>query len=364
MQVVSYEEIAMRQQRADEWISLADLHIRAAKHQMKRPGSETIVLFHLQQSMEKATKGLARAAGIPHHKLRGDIGHNNLFLLVKVIEIVVDSFDGYEDINNLLSNFYREGKDYNVTEHIHGVLSATASPKQARALQSEQYAKDIFTSALRMTPDEVNCLLSSFDKIRRAMVVPPIFVESIVKLTADPVKIQIPERGTNWIDNIANQASQQLLARIGAQASPALMGIIRNLAQESVRGSDISEEAMIAELEANKGNFYFDGQWVVKELPYILDMLTADLGLLIMGSLVWAHESYPRYPAYPDAPDEIEQAARQRKLGTKHYDSRMGVIRHIKPLMNNSERTIRLLKRSHEAGYLLMGASDVKSANT
>ena len=363
MQVVSLQEIAERRQRADEWIRLADLHIRAARHQMKKHGHETLVLYHLQQSMEKATKGLARAAGIPHQRLKGDIGHNNLFLLVKVIEIVVDSFDGYEDINALLSNFYKEGQDYDVTKHIHNVLSATASPKQARALQSEQYAKDIFTSALKMTPGEVDSLLSSFNRIRRAMVIPPNFVEGIVKLTADPVKIRIPESGSNWIDDIAIQASQQLLARIGAQASPALMGIIQNIAQESVRGSELDEEAMIAELEANGGNFYFDGQWLVKELPYILGMLTANLGLLIMGSLVWAHESYPRYPADPDAPDEIEEAARQRKLGTKHYDSRMGVIRHIKPLMNNSEKTIRLLKKSHEAGYLLMGASDVKSAS-
>ena len=213
-----------------------------------------------------------------------------------------------------------------------------------------------------MTPDEVDSLLSSFDRIRRVMAVHPKLLEGVVKLTADPVKIRIPESGTNWIDDIAIQSSQQLLARIGAQANPALMGIIQNLAQESVRGSDLDEETMKAELEANDGKFYFDGQWVAKELPYILDMLTANLGLLIMGSLVWAHESYPRYPADPDAPDEIDQAASQRKLGTKHYDSRMGVIRHIKPLMNNSERTIRLLKRSHEAGYLLMGATDVKAA--
>ena len=362
MQVVSHEEIARRQQRADEWIQLADKHIRAAKSQMKKPGQETLILYHLQQSMEKATKGLARAAGIPHQRLKSDIGHNNLFLLVKIIEIVIDSFDGYEDINNLLSNFQPEGENYDVTKHIHNVLSATASPKQAKTLESEQYAKDIFTSALRMTPGEVASLLSSFEKISKAMVVPPQFLADVLKLTADPVTIQIPERGTNWIDDIASQASQQLLARIGAQANPALMGVIQNLAQESVRGSELDEEAMAAELEANRGKFYFDGHWLVEELPHIFRMLSANLGLLIMGSLVWAHESYPRYPADPDAPDSIELAASQRKLGAKHYDSRMGVIRHIKPLTIHSGKTISLLKRSHRAGYLLMGGVDVKSA--
>ena len=217
MQVISHKEIAERQQRADAWIRLADKHIRAAKCQMRKSGQETLILYHLQQSMEMATKGLARATGIPHRKLKDDIGHNNLFLLIKIIEIVVDSFDGYEEINELLSNFYQEGKDYDVTKHIHNVLSATASPKQAKALDSEQYAKDIFTSALRLTPDEVSFLLSSFDRIARAMVVPPKLLEGIIKLTADPVTIQIPEHGTNWIDDIASQASQQLLARIGAQ---------------------------------------------------------------------------------------------------------------------------------------------------
>ena len=133
---------------------------------------------------------------------------------------------------------------------------------------------------------------------------------------------------------------------------------------QSIARNIPDQEGIEAELKANKGKPYkfdFDGHQLVEQAIGIPHMLLANLGLLIVGSLVWAHESYPRYPAEPDAPDSIEQAARERKLGVKHYTDEMGVIRHIKPLTAKADKTIRLLKSGYKAGYLLMSAKDAKS---
>ena len=136
--------------------------------------------------MEMGTKGLGRASGIPHYELRTEFGHNNLFLLVRIVQAVVDSMDGHELIGEVLANFHREGKNYDSAKHIQNVLEATASPRRAKALGSKQYASEVFTSGMRMPPEEVKFMLDSFDRIASRMQVPPQATRLIRKLTADP----------------------------------------------------------------------------------------------------------------------------------------------------------------------------------
>ena len=357
MNIVTAEEIAGRQQRAEEWIVEADKHIRTAKYLLKKDKIRNLTLPHVQQSMEMATKGLARASGVPHRELRTEIGHNNLFLFTKIIEIVIDSMEGYKQINDVLGCFYQEGRNYDVARHIQDVLAATASPRQAKDEDAKQYAGEIFDSGKKMTPDEVKFMLDSFDRITGVMKVPSPVQGLIREITSEPVNVRRPASGSNWMDEIVVQATQQLSSRIGAQADPAAVGLLQDIA----RSIPTSEEEMTAELEENNGRFYFDGDQLIEGMTGMLNMMSANMGLLIIGSLVWAHESYPRYPADPDAPDSIELAVKQRKLGTKHYTKEMGVIRHIKPLTVRADKTIRYLKRGYKAGYLLMGAKDVNS---
>ena len=245
----SPEEILNRQQRAEEWISESEKHIRAAKYLLRQEGLQNIVLYHLQQGMEMATKGLARASGVPHRKLRTEIGHNNLFLLVKIIEMVVDSMDGHRQINEVLSCFHQEGKNYDSAKHIQNVLEATASPRRAQSLGSKQYASKVFASAMRMPPEEVKFMLDSFDRITKRMQVPPQVTGLIRKLTADPLYFQIPAPGINWTDTIVKQATEQLVSRIGRHPNPATMAFLQDIARTIPNQEDIA-----AELEANKGN--------------------------------------------------------------------------------------------------------------
>ena len=350
------EEILNRQKRAEEWISEAEKHIRVARLLLKKKKLQNIVLYHLQQSMEMATKGLARASGISHSELRKEIKHNNLFLFVKIVEIVVDSLDGYEQINEVLACFYQEGKNYDSAKHIQDVLAATASPGNLQTSELKKYARKIFDSGMKMPPEEVKSLVDSFDRAIRLMQVSSQAKNLIRKLLATPIYLQTPAPEVNWMDDIINQVHQQLVGRVGASPNPAAVALVKDLARNIA-----TREEITAELKANNGKFCFDGDQFVKVTIGIPGMLLANLGLLIIGSLVWAHESYPRYPAEPDAPDSIEQAVGERKLGVKHYTNNMGVIRNIKPLTDKAAKTISLLKSANEAGFLLMSAKDAES---
>ena len=267
--------------------------------------------------------------------------------------------DGHKLISEVLAGFQREGTNYDSAKHIQNVLEATASPRRARALGSEQYASEVFTSGMRMPPEEVKFMLDSFDRIASGMQVPPQATRLLRKLTAEPIYFQLPTSAVNWTDDIVRQAAEQLHSRIGRRSNRAEVAFLQSIAR-----SFSDQEGIEAALRANEGKPYrfdFDGhQWVERAIG-IPQMLLANLGLLIVGSLVWVHESYPRYPAEPDAPDSIEQAARERKLGVKHYTDEMGVIKHIKPLTAKADMTIRLLKNGYKAGYLFMSAEDAKS---
>ena len=244
----SGEDIRNRQERAAEWISEADKHIRAAKALLRKEGLQNIVLYHLQQSMEMGTKGLARASGIPHCELRIEFGHNNLFLLVKIVQMVVGSMDGHKLINEVLASFNQEDKNYDSAKHIQKVLEATASPRRAQALGSKQYASEVFASGMRMPPEEVKFMLDSFDRIAGRMKAPPQATRLIRKLTADPIYFQLPAPGINWTDEIVRQATEELVSRIGRRPNQSevafLQGIARNIPYQ---------EEIASELEANKG---------------------------------------------------------------------------------------------------------------
>ena len=270
--------------------------------------------------------------------------------------------DGHKLINEVLASFNQEDKNYDSAKHIQKILEATASPRRAQALGSKQYASEVFASGMRMPPEEVKLMLDSFDRIAGRMKALPQATRLIRKLTADPIYFQLPAPGINWTDEIVRQATEGLVSRIGRRPNQSEVAFLQGIARDIPY-----QEEIASELETNKGKPYkfdFEGYRLVEEAIGIPHMLLANLGLLIIGSLVWAHESYSRYPAEPDAPDSIEQAARERKLGVKHYTDEMGVIRYIKPLTAKADKTINLLKSGYKAGYLLMSAKDAESLNS
>ena len=350
------EELRRRQLRAADWICEAEKHIRAARLLRKRPGLENLVLFHIQQSMEMGTKALATASGIPHGELRKDIGHNNLFLLGNVTKWAVDSMQGSELIDAVLSILHREGKEYGSATRIQDFLKATASPKTADALGSRQYARAVFASGLGMPPEEVESMLDQFDRTLTRLQIPAQTKRQLKRLLAAPLYFTLPPPEENLMESLYAQATGQLEPRSTQRPNPAVGALMRGMAQE------IGNQIHVSDYGATPGEIIcFHGQQLLKEAIGMQDMVLANLGLLIVGSLVWPHESYSRYPAAPGAPESIDQAVRERKLGVKHYTQEMGVIHHIRPITERAGKTIRMLRVGYEAGFLLMTTEDVSS---
>ena len=350
------EEVRRRQHRAAEWIAEAEKHMRAARLLLRQDRLKTLVLFHVQQGMEMGTKALAIASGIPPRELKGKVRHNNLFLLVKVTQLAVESLDGYDLVTKVLRRFRSEGKGYDSAKHIRDVLAVTLPPADQDAMDPQKYAKEAFASALRMSPDEVRHMLDLFDRTVARPIVDSSFERLALQLLRKPIAFRRSPSGVTWTEGIFDQANEQLARRTRRRANPDFSTFLRNLARDMAAQVEEPNWDSLPDAEIR-----YDGRPLVRTTLGIRDMILANLGLLIVGSLVWGHESYPRYPADEDAPDSIEEAVRKGKLGVKHYTQEMGVICHITAVFQSADQTIHLLKSGYEAGFLLMTAEDVTS---
>ena len=300
------------------------------------------------------TKALAAASGIPHGDLRKDHRHNNLFLLGKVTQWSVDSMQGSKLVDAVLSIWHGEERESGSAKRIQDFLKATASPDTAQALGSKQYAGEVFASGLRMPPEEVVFLLDLFDRTLTRLQMSEQMRRQLRKLLAAPLYFTLPPSGVNLSETLYDQATEQLRRRSNLKSNPAVEALMRGVAQK------IGKQIQLSDFGAMPGDrICFPTRQLPRQAIGMQDMILANLGLLIVGSLVWPHESYSRYPAEPDAPDSIDQAVRERKLGVKHYTQEMGVIRHIKPITEGAGKTIQMLKGGYEAGFLLMTAEDV-----
>ena len=330
--------------------------MRAAWLLGKRAGSENLALFHIQQGMEMGTKALAAASGIPHVDLRKDHRHNNLFLLGKVTQWTVDSIQGGELVDAVLSIWHREDRESGSAEKIQDFLKATASPNTAKSLGSKNFAREVFDSGKRMPPEEVQYMLDLFDRTVTKLQIPTQVRRQLRKLLATPLYFTLPPTGVNLAESLYDQAAEQLRSRSRKKSNPAVEAPMRGLARE------IGNQIDLSDLGAAPGErICFPAQHLPRQAIGMQDMILANLGLLIVGSLVWPHESFSRYPAEPCAPDSIDQAVIEGKLGVKHYTQGMGVIRHIRRITESADKTIKMLRSGYEAGFLLMTAKDVST---
>ena len=349
-------EVRRRQRRAAQWIAEAEKHVRAARLLLKQDKLKTLVLFHVQQGMEMGTKALAIASGIPPRDLKSKVRHNNLFLLVKVTQLAVESFGGYDLVSKVLGRFRREGKRYDSAKHIRDVLAVTLPPADHAATGPQEYAKAAYASALRMSPDEVRYMLDVFDRTVARPIVDSSFERLALQLLRKPLVFRRSPSGVTWTEGIFDQATEQLEMRTPRRADPNFSAYLRRLARDLAAHVEEPDWDSLPDEEIR-----YDGRPLVRTTLGIRDMILANLGLLTIGSLVWGHESYPRYPADEDAPDSIVEAVRNSKLGVKHYTQEMGVICHITSVFQGADQTIRLLKSGYEAGFLLMTTEDVSS---
>ena len=336
-----------------EWFSIASSNALAAVLLSKNIGLRTQSLYFVQQSMEATTKGIASSAGISHEEVRSS-GHNNLQLFIKVLDEVVTRINGAAFINGIMSSQNSEQESYDVVKQLQDLLEVTAKPVDAKKLgaERERKAREFFSSMLLVSPEVVKALLETVKQLKKALTSQDINRVLVAPLTKAPFVINLPPLGVDILETVAQQVLEQCKERIGeSNLSEENAALIHRFYPALVRTSIVfSAEQLRSEIEEHGGKFSFGKALPVRSLRLSL----AFMELLIIGGLVWPHESYSRYAAPPHAPSRVEEIGGQMfLLGSRHYTDELGVIRYIRKLAKYAREAVTSFEDSYNAGHLL-----------
>ena len=337
-----------------EWFDLASTNAAAAvllsSHQSLRRQS----LYMTQQSMETATKGLARARGVPHEQFR-KWGHNNLNLFIWVVNEVVTTTGSAPFIDAILSTDRTQRNQADVVTRLQDMFNLTASPKDAMRMGSdiEGRARAFYESMLLLPPQAVILLTGILIRASKFREDPNI-AGLVAALTKSPFVLESPSAGEDFVESLTQQVLSQCQSR-GATKSlnEEQKNLLASLAPQVIRNSipTDGEQQFRLEIETSRQEY----SWSREAVEASIELPMAFVGLLIIGGLVWPHESYTRYVAPPGAPSDIAKAAAQqpRLLGSRHYTVDLGVIRYIRRIAGLAKRTSDLLSEGYSAGYIL-----------
>ena len=349
MSSVHHEDAATRRQALGEWLKFASRNAKAAVLLAGEEGLETHALYMTEQTMESATKGIARGAGKSHTEV---YGHDYINLFLSAMDDMVTALDAVPYMNNVFSSIKIDGKPYDAAGQIQRMIALSGNPKKAG--EREQEARDFFEKMLIAPPEEVKKLLdlvsSIDDKIDKTLNDDALGQA----MTSAPFTVNLPHSGS--IAAVTASTNIQLDAQVTRRMKR------RNQSQmERIHRRKITYKALLnmitaegvehfrAGVESAGGKFRFPKENLVN----LYDGSKAFVRLLLVGGLVWPHESYPRYPASPDAAGKtFEEAAKERQLGAQHYSDAVGVIRYIRELSAQAEKAVNMLSERYQAGAL------------
>lgn len=173
----------------------------------------------------------------------------------------------------------------------------------------------------------------------------------IAELTQVPVQVQELSPKANIVATITPQIIFHCRRRMpGVKINNEKLNLIRKLSRQILESAikEMGEDRFRAELKANKWRIFLDKEQIVAGS---FDVPSAIMGVFILGTIVWPHESYPRYPAPPDAPEDFKQAAEQRKVGIRHYSEDLGVIYHIQELAGRAHAVAESLAKTYKLAW-------------
>ena len=343
------ESQVVARQAMGDWLDLASEHAEVACLLARK--FPTHALYMTQQSMEAATKGLARGMGASHEDVRS-WGHQNFNLFFWLMENLV-RMGATPHIDEILASHGVAHPEKDVLTRLHDMVLRTANPRRLSKAPDREAASQFYGSMLTLPPEPVEFLSDAFTKLRKASRLTSAQRRLIQGITKKPFKLMLLAGNEDAIESLSKQVCKQLLERLElAQLRTLDSAIVESLGMQymSKRFATIGEESIQAELENNSGMYKIPD--VAKGYDTSIQVPVAFIGLFIVGGLVWPHESYPRYVAPPDAPDDIEQAAEQRKFGTQHYSEQLGVIKHIGTLTKQAREITKALRAGYQANYL------------
>ena len=350
------EDLQKRRQHSAEWFDLALANAEAAVLLAEQPKLRCQSLFLTQQAMEAATKGFARNAGLPHDKLR-DWSHNNLNLFLWCVDAIIESAEITEHIRNIFSTEPHGEGESDVIMQLKSLLEKTADPQKAKELgkEKEDIAREYFAFVLTLPPEGVATLLRLMDRVQDRVTEQRETSEPIIaKMTQVPVSVQELSPEANIVTTLTPQIILHCHRRMpDAKLTGEKLNFIRKLTRQILLNAikDVGETRFRADLKANKGRIYLDNNQI---MAGSFDVPMAIMGVFILGTVVWPHESYSRYPAPPGAPDDFRLAAapRKRKIGIKHYSEDLGVISHIQELAGRAQGLAESLLKAYKTAWL------------
>ncbi len=286
-----------RADRATEWFGQAENNVEVAKRISRKRRLKPQAIFHLQQSMEMAVKGLAAASGYRYDRLKNEFSHNYVDLYMSLLEETLGQSGLVDRFSEVLSVFYVEGPEYDAPSHISNVRDHVQSPGSARAKLTEADWRTIYLSAFRIREDDVNKLIRLYDSANH-----------------DPA-----------------------LASAGLVLLQEQMALERGVPAHAVSRSQVNK--------------------VLKERTRYVKAL---LGLLIFGCIFWPHNMPARYPAPPEADEDVFQVTRFGLMGVQHYSDSLGVVKCLKVLQECCEEVVKALIQGQRHGLLFMTKEDVE----
>ena len=309
--------------------------------------------------MECAAKGICLNAGLPHSKLI-DSRHNNLNLFLQFYSQILTQTQTAPYIDDILANYFDHQEDSKSESQLNRFLMLTTSPKKAKGLSREQReaATRFYTSALVLTPREVSDMLAVLVNIRKNK---RLWIRAISQVTRHSLSLMPPDGGVTP-DSLSKLLNRQILERLDG------VDVSNPQSESNERIAKYFLETMMARLDQSDLHSQFEEMnWEYmfgKEdhQRILLGSFEAPVtftDMLVVGSLVWPHESYTRYPASPQAIDRsFFSAAAKRQLGSGHYSSTVGVMAHIREISRIAIRITGSLKKLHDAGYLYSSLED------
>lgn len=271
-------------------------------------------LLHAQQSAETATKALALGVGMSYDEVKKS-SHDNLNLACAVLDGIVKN---HIYITPLIGNLIED----DALKTLDGVLRATN-----RKLKTDETYE--FKASMQVaSPAEVEAILDLLDNLDANIASrAPTVTEKII---AEVSSLEREEGNTpSLISQLVKVASGYWEGEPGKFVPDAVeetSNLIFGKSLESIEGANLRYED-------------FD----VDSVSALLKRSIAMVKLFEIGGLVWPHQPAVRYPPPPDAPDDPKEAARQGKLGWKHYTDEIGVIRHVQRLSESLSDAVETL---------------------
>lgn len=285
-----------------EWLDVSQQNVACAVLLSEKPSMKREALHMVQQSAETATKAMARGVGMSHRAVVRS-SHENLNLACTVLDKIAKE-RAY--IAPLIGNLIED----NALKTLGWMLRATDKKRKTR--ETREFKASMQTAS----PSKVESILDVFDEIDAMM------STAAKTLTGKfMMEVSLLKREKNDEESLISQ-----LVKIASDLWEDEHGEFDPEAVEATLilnfGKDlelITEVALREDLDADA---------VLAPMEWAIAMVK----VFVIGGLAWPHQPSVRYPSEPHAPDDPKEAARQGKLGWKHYTDEIGVVLHVQKL--------------------------------